>query len=148
MDICTPITILLAEDNEDDVYITKEELRRNKLLVNLVTVPDGMEAMAYLNKQGKYKDAKIPDLLLLDLNMPKKDGMTVLKEIKNDPGLSHLPVVVFTISDSDMDILKSYNLKADSYITKPIDMAKFVGIVNAVKQFRFAVVSLPESDRV
>jgi len=139
-----PIDILLIEDNPGDVRLTVEVLREQKMYNNLFVVNDGVAAMAYLRKEGTYADAVRPDLILLDLNLPKKDGREVLKEIKSDDKLKSIPVVVMTISKSEEDILKSYNLHANCYITKPVDLAQFMKVAKAIQEFWFTIVKLPQ----
>ena len=139
----TPIEILLVEDNPGDVDLTKEALDHSKMINNLHLVADGVEALAFLRKEGKYASAVHPDLILLDLNLPKKDGREVLAIIKEDPLLKRIPVVVLTTSDAEQDILKAYSLHANCYITKPVDVEKFVLVVKAIEDFWFAVVKLP-----
>jgi len=139
----TPIEILLVEDNPGDVDLTKEALDHSKMINNLHQVADGVEALAFLHKEGKYASAVHPDLILLDLNLPKKDGREVLAIIKEDPLLKRIPVVVLTTSDAEQDILKAYSLHANCYITKPVDVEKFVQVVKAIEDFWFAVVKLP-----
>lgn len=138
-----PIEILLVEDSEPDVRLTKEALKEEKIHNNLSVVNDGVEAMAFLKKQGKYDKAPTPDLILLDLNLPKKDGREVLKEIKNDDKLKCIPVVVLTISKAEEDVLKTYKLHANCYITKPIDLNQFSKVVKSIKDFWLTIVKLP-----
>jgi CheY-like chemotaxis protein len=137
------IDILLVEDNPGDVRLTKEALKEAKLLNTIAHVPDGVEAVAYLRREGKYKDAVRPDLILLDLNLPKKDGREVLAEIKNDPELKRIPVVILTTSRAEQDILKAYNLHANCYITKPVDLDQFVRVAKSIDDFWFTMVRLP-----
>ncbi|MBI3252739.1 MAG: response regulator [Candidatus Omnitrophica bacterium] len=138
------IKVLLVEDDLGDVELVKQSLKRSKLHVDLDCVIDGQECLDYLRRVGKYKDASKPDLILLDLNMPKKDGRQVLLEIKADPPLRRIPVVVLTTSESDVDILKSYDLGANCYVTKPVDFHQFSKIVNEIAEFWFTVVKLPD----
>ncbi len=138
-----PIEILLVEDNPGDVRLAKEALKENKLEVNLHVVEDGVLAMEYLRKQGIYQNATQPDLILLDLNLPKKDGREVLAEIKADPELKRIPVVMLTISKAEEDILKAYNLHVNCYITKPIDLDQFIKVVQSVEDFWLTIVKLP-----
>lgn len=138
-----PIEILLVEDNPGEIRLTREVMKEGKVLNQLNVVMDGVEAMAYLRNEGEYKDATRPDLLLLDLNLPKKNGREVLKEIKEDPDLKRIPVVVLTISRDERDILKSYDLHANCYITKPVDLQQFISVVKAVEDFWLTVVKLP-----
>ena len=121
----------------------KEALEYSKIVNNLHTVPDGVEAMAFLRQEGKYHDAPRPGLILLDLNLPKKDGREVLAEIKNDENLKRIPVVVLTTSKSEADVLKAYGLHANCYIVKPVDFEKFAEVVRSIENFWFAVVTLP-----
>lgn len=138
-----PIEILLVEDNPGDVRLTVEALKDGKVYNNLHVVKDGMEATAFLHREGKYADAPHPDLILLDLNLPKKDGHEVLTEIKEDPMLKHIPVVVLTGSKAEEDILKTYNLRANCYITKPIDLEHFIMVVKSIEDFWLTIVKLP-----
>jgi len=138
-----PIEILLVEDNPGDVRLTVEALKDGKVYNNLHVVKDGMEATAFLHREGKYADAPHPDLILLDLNLPKKDGHEVLTEIKEDPMLKHIPVVVLTDSKAEEDILKTYNLRANCYITKPIDLEHFIMVVKSIEDFWLTIVKLP-----
>lgn len=138
-----PIDILLVEDNPADVRLMVETLKQEKILNNLHTVSDGEEAMAFLHKQGKYSKAERPDLILLDLNLPKMDGREVLKEIKSDDELKMIPVVILTVSKAEEDILKTYKLHANCYITKPVDLGQFSRIAKAVQDFWLTVVKLP-----
>ena len=139
----TPVEILLVEDNMADVRLTKEVLKDSKVKNNLHFVMDGVEAVSFLRKEGKYKDVPKPDLVLLDLNLPKKDGREVLKEIKNDEVLKRIPVVILTTSKAEQDILKSYNLHANCYITKPVDLEQFITVVKSIEEFWFTIVKLP-----
>jgi len=138
-----PIEILLVEDNPADIRLTEEALREGKVKNNLHVARDGVEALEFLRRQGKFKDAPRPDLVLLDLNLPRKDGREVLGEIKADEALRSLPVVVLTTSSSDADILKSYSLYANCYITKPVDLEQFVKVVKSIDDFWLTVVRLP-----
>ena len=138
-----PIEILLVEDNPGDVRLTVEALKDVKVHNNLHVVKDGMEAMAFLHREGKYADAPHPDLILLDLNLPKKDGCEVLAEIKEDPMLKRIPVVVLTGSKAGEDILKTYNLHANCYISKPIDLEQFIMVVKSIEGFWLTIVKLP-----
>jgi len=137
------VDILLVEDNPADLRLTQEAMRGSKLLNKLHVVSDGEEALSYLRRQGKYADAPRPDLILLDLNLPKKDGREVLAEIKLDPELKVIPVVVLTTSEAVTDILKSYNLHANCYITKPVAFEQFKKVVNSIESFWFSIVKLP-----
>lgn len=139
----THIEILLVEDDPGDVDLTRECLEEAKVMVNLNVVEDGVEAVAYLRQERQYANAVRPDLILLDLNLPKKDGREVLRDIKTDKHLKHIPVVVLTTSDADEDILKSYNLGANCYVTKPVGLDQFARIVQTIESFWFTVVKLP-----
>ncbi len=139
------IEILLVEDNPGDVRLTLEAFKEGKLINNLSVVSDGVEAMAFLRKEGKYTDKPCPDLILLDLNMPKMDGREVLAEIKKDTNLRHIPVVILTTSEAEQDILKSYDLHANCYITKPVDLDQFNAVVKSIQDFWLSVVKLPRS---
>jgi chemotaxis family two-component system response regulator Rcp1 len=137
------IEILLVEDNPGDVDLAREALETGKMLNTLHGVSDGEAAMAFLRGRGRYAGAPRPDLVLLDLNLPKKDGRAVLAEIKSDDDLKRMPVVILTTSEADEDILKSYNLHANCYITKPIDLNQFIKVVQAIEDFWFTIVRLP-----
>ena len=137
------VEILLVEDNLGDIRLTQEALRDCKVRNTVSVVQDGVEALEYLYKEGKYQDVPRPDLILLDLNLPKKDGREVLSEIKNDPELQRIPVVVLTTSEAEVDILKAYELKANCYITKPADMYQFVKVTRTIDAFWLAIVKLP-----
>ena len=138
-----PVEILLVEDNPGDVRLTREALREGKVRNNLSVAADGVEAIAYLRKEGEYADAVRPDLILLDLNLPRKDGREVLKEIKADPALRHIPVVVLTSSQAEEDIVRAYDLHANCYVTKPVDLEKFMVVVKSIDVFWLTVVTLP-----
>jgi chemotaxis family two-component system response regulator Rcp1 len=138
-----PVDVLLIEDNPGDVRLTKEALKDAKLKIHMHVVGDGMEAMAFLRKQGKYAASPRPDLVLLDLNLPKKDGRQVLAEIKEDPDLKRIPVVIITTSKAEEDVLKSYNLHANCYVTKPLDLDQFITVVQSIEQFWLTIVKLP-----
>jgi len=142
-----PVEILLAEDNPGDARLTLEAFRDAKVKNNIAVVEDGMEALAFLRQQGKYAHAALPDLILLDLNMPKKDGREVLAEIKADEKLRHIPVLVFTVSSAEKDILAAYNLQASAFITKPIDLDEFITVVKSLEEFWLTVVRLPQGVR-
>jgi chemotaxis family two-component system response regulator Rcp1 len=142
-----PVQLLLVEDNPGDVRLTKETLKDAKLMVDLNVVGDGVEAMAFLRQQGKHAKAPRPDLILLDLNLPKKDGREVLAEIKQDPELKRIPVVVLTISTAEEDILKSYNLYANAYVSKPLNLEQFAKITKAIEDFWFTIVKLPPNGK-
>ena len=138
-----PIEILLVEDSPADVRLTEEAFRENRIANNLHVVEDGEAAMAFLRRQGPYVDVPRPDLILLDLNLPRKDGREVLAEIKADDVLKTIPVVVLTPSQAEQDILRSYNLNANCYITKPIDLDQFINVIKAVESFWLTIVTLP-----
>jgi CheY-like chemotaxis protein len=138
-----PVEILLVEDNAADVRLTREALKENKIANVLHVVGDGEEAIAFLRQKGKHAEAPRPDLILLDLNLPKKDGREVLAEIKVDDDLKRIPVVVLTISKAEEDILKSYNLHANCFITKPIDLSQFMEVVHTIEDFWLSLVKLP-----
>jgi two-component system, chemotaxis family, response regulator Rcp1 len=140
------IQVLLVEDNPGDVRLTKEALKEGKLLNQLTVVGDGVEALLFLRKEGKYADAIQPELILLDLNLPKKDGREVLAEIKADPKLRRIPVVVLTTSSAEEDILKIYDLHANCYIAKPVDLEQFMGVVKSIEDFWVSVVKLPSHE--
>jgi chemotaxis family two-component system response regulator Rcp1 len=137
------IDILLVEDNEGDARLAKEALRDSKIRNTLHHVTDGEEAMAFLRKEGKYSKLPRPDLILLDLNLPKKDGRQVLAEIKGDENLRRIPVVILTVSSAEEDVLKAYNLHANCYITKPLDLDQFMKVVRSVEDFWLTIVKLP-----
>lgn len=138
-----PIEILMVEDNPDDVYLTREALKECKIMVNLSVVEDGVEAMEFVRGEGKYMAAPRPDLVLLDLNLPRKDGRAVLEEIKSDRLLGSIPVVVLTMSEAEQDILKAYSLHANCYITKPVDLHQFIKVVQSIEQFWLTIAKLP-----
>ena len=136
--------ILLVEDNPGDIRLVQESFEEGKLRNNLSVVTDGLEAVKFLKKQGKYRNAPKPDIILLDLNLPKMDGIEVLRMIKNTTDLKRIPIVVLTTSKSEEDILKSYNLHANCYITKPVSMEEFIRIIKTFGDFWLTVVKLPE----
>ncbi len=138
-----PIHILLVEDNAGDVRLTREALKEGKVGNSLTVAPDGVEALAILRREGRYAGEARPDLILLDLNLPKKDGREVLAEIKDNPALKRIPVVVLTTSKAEEDILRTYDLHANCYITKPVDFDKFVSVVRSIDDFWLSVVRLP-----
>jgi two-component system, chemotaxis family, response regulator Rcp1 len=140
------IEILLVEDNPGDARLSQEALREGKLRNNVYHVKDGVEALAFLKREGAFHLAPTPDLILLDLNMPRKDGREVLAEIKQDPHLRLIPVVVLTTSEAEMDIVKSYELHANCYITKPVDLDKFFEIVQTIENFWLSIVTLPSRE--
>jgi CheY-like chemotaxis protein len=143
MTVGQPIEILLVEDNPADVRLTQEALREGKVKNRLSVARDGADALSFLRREGPYHDAPRPDLILLDLNLPKKDGREVLSEIKADAHLRRIPVVVLTTSSAEADILKSYELHANCYITKPVDLDQFVKVVKSIDDFWLTVVRLP-----
>jgi CheY-like chemotaxis protein len=138
-----PIEILMVEDNPGDVRLTMEALRETKMNNNLRVIRDGTEALAFLNREGEYGNASRPDLILLDLNIPGKDGREVLEEIKADERLGRIPVVILTTSQVEEDILKTYDLHANCYITKPVDLNQFVKVVRSIETFWLTIVRLP-----
>ena len=138
-----PIEILLVEDNPGDVRLTKEALKEGKVYSNLHTVKDGVEAMEYLRREGRFKEAPRPDIILLDLNLPRKDGREVLEEIKSDEKLKRIPVVVLTTSKAEEDVLRTYNLHANCYVTKPVDLEKFIVVIKSIDAFWLTVATLP-----
>ena len=138
-----PIEILLVEDNEGEYILTREALKDCKVMNNVHHVVDGVEAMAFLRNEGIYKKAIRPDLIFLDLNMPRKDGREVLAEIKEDESLKRIPVVVLTVSDDEQDILNTYNLHVNCFITKPIDFDQFLKVVHSIEDFWLTIVKLP-----
>jgi two-component system, chemotaxis family, response regulator Rcp1 len=139
----SPVEILLVEDNPGDERLTREALREGKVYHNLHWVKDGVEAMAFLRRQGKYANVARPDIVLLDLNLPKKDGREVLEEIKTDEDLKRIPVVVLTTSKAEEDVLRTYNLHANCFVTKPVDLEKFIVVVKSIDVFWLTVVTLP-----
>ncbi len=140
-----PIEVLLVEDDEGDVLMTREALAEGKVLNRLSVVNDGVEAVEYLRQNGDYHEASRPDLILLDLNLPKKDGRQVLEEVKADENLRRIPVIVLTTSGADEDVLRSYNLHANAYVTKPVDFDRFVDVIRQIDDFFISVVRLPPS---
>ncbi|MBC7188384.1 MAG: response regulator [Calditrichaeota bacterium] len=139
-----PIEILLVEDNPGDVRLTQEAFRENKIRNKLNVVNDGEQALDYLRRQGPYANAARPGLILLDLNLPRVDGREVLAQIKSDPELCHIPVVILTTSQAEEDIVKSYALHANCYISKPVDLQRFLEVVKEVEHFWLSVVNLPK----
>ena len=137
------VSVLLVEDNPGDVRLTVEALKENKFHVNLDVTRDGMEALEFLRQQGQYADARRPDLILLDLNLPRKDGREVLAEIKSDPDLQRIPVVILTTSQAEEDIVRTYNLHANCYVTKPVDLDQFIRVVKSIEEFWLTIVRLP-----
>lgn len=142
----TPIEILMVEDSPGDARLTTEALKEAKVLNHISVVEDGVEAMAFLRREGKHAEAPRPDLILLDLNLPKKDGREVLAEIKVDPTLADIPVVVLTTSQAEQDILKSYQLHANCYVTKPVDLNQFMSVIKSVESFWLTVARLPRPE--
>ena len=142
-----PIEILLVEDNPGDVRLTREALKEGKVYSNLHTVKDGVEAMEFLRRQGKYAGVPRPDIILLDLNLPRKDGREVLQEIKSDEVLKRIPVVVLTTSKAEEDVLRTYDLHANCYVTKPVDLEKFMVVVKTIDTFWLTVVTLPPNGK-
>jgi CheY-like chemotaxis protein len=138
------VKILLVEDNEGDILLTLEALKEAKIYNGIHVVRDGEEAMQYLRKEGRYKNEETPNLILLDINLPKVDGKEVLLEIKNDPSLKAIPVVMLTTSDSEKDILESYLNHVNCYVTKPVDYQKFMDVVHMIKDFWISIVQLPK----
>jgi CheY-like chemotaxis protein len=142
-----PVEILLVEDNPGDVRLTIEALRESKLHNQLNVARDGVEALAFLRRDGAFSNAMRPDLIVLDLNLPKKDGREVLAEIKADPALRTIPVVILTTSRAERDVLQSYELQANCYITKPVDLDQFMTVVKSIKDFWLTIVRLPGAAR-
>lgn len=140
-----PVEILLVEDNEGDVFLTKKAFERAKIINNITVATDGEQALEILRKENDHENAARPDIILLDINLPKKNGKEVLAEIKEDASLRRIPVVVLTSSKAEQDIVKTYDLNASSYIVKPIDINKFQDVVSAIEDFWFSVVVLPSS---
>jgi two-component system response regulator len=138
-----PIEVLLVEDDPGDVLMTREALDEGKVANNLHVVDNGVDAIAFLRNEGMYADAPRPDLVLLDLNLPRKDGREVLLEAKGDEDLRRIPIVVLTTSEAEEDIIKSYNLHANAFVTKPVDFSQFVGVVRHIDDFFVSVVKLP-----
>lgn len=142
-----PIVILMAEDDPDDRYLTKEALSESRIANELYFVEDGEELMRYLKRSGKYQnpaDSPKPGIILLDLNMPKKDGREALKEIKADDNLKQIPVIILTTSDAEEDVLKTYNLGANSFITKPVTFSGLLSVIKALENYWFEIVRLPK----
>ncbi|MGB5079928.1 MAG: response regulator [Burkholderiales bacterium] len=141
--VAPPVEILLVEDNPGDVRLTKEALKEGKVYSNLHWAKDGVEALEFLRRQGKHASASRPDIILLDLNLPKKDGREVLAIIKSDDQLKQIPVVVLTTSKAEEDVLRSYELHANCYVTKPVDLEQFIRVVKSIDRFWLTVVTLP-----
>ena len=144
-DSCNPIEILLVEDSLADVRLTEEAFRDAKVLNHMSVATDGAEAMQFLRREGPHAEAPRPDLILLDLNLPRKDGRQVLQEIKDDPNLRRIPVVVLTTSRAEEDVLRAYDLHANFYITKPVDFLQFISVVRSIEGFWLSVVKLPRN---
>jgi two-component system, chemotaxis family, response regulator Rcp1 len=138
-----PVEILLVEDNPGDVRLTREALREGKVHNNLSVVDDGVKALAFLRRQGEYASAPRPDLILLDLNLPRMSGREVLTEVKSDPELKSIPVVVLTTSQAEQDIVRAYELNANCYVTKPVDLDQFITVVKSIEDFWLTIVRLP-----
>lgn len=141
-----PLQILLVEDNPVDILMTRNALQDGKIFHNLSVVEDGDEAMDFLRRKGRFADAPSPDLILLDLNLPKKSGREILADLKENPDLMHIPVIVLTTSDSEKDIHMSYSLGANCFITKPVDLEQFTNMVKSIEGFWFTIVELPTRD--
>jgi chemotaxis family two-component system response regulator Rcp1 len=140
--IC-PIEVLIVEDSDADIRLVKEAFKDGKMMVNLIAIKDGFEAMVYLRKENEYTNVSTPDLVLLDLNMPIKNGFEVLDEIKQDQELRRVPIIIMTISKTEEDILKSYNLHANAYIVKPVELNQFMSAIRSIENFWLTVVKLP-----
>lgn len=143
-----PVEILLVEDNPADVELTMEALQDGKLLNHISVAQDGMEAMAFLKREAPFGNAPRPDLILLDLNLPRKNGFEVLEEVKSDPKLMQIPVVVLTTSNADRDVVKSYDLKANCYVCKPVELDEFLSFVRSTQEFWLEIVHLPPKPAV
>jgi two-component system, chemotaxis family, response regulator Rcp1 len=141
-----PVEILLVEDNPGDVRLTREALKEGKVRNNLYVAPDGMEALRFLRREGEFARAVRPDLVLLDLNLPGMDGREVLQQIKLDPSLRSIPVVILTSSQAEQDICRAYSLHANCYVTKPVDLDQFITVVKTIENFWFTIVKLPPED--
>jgi len=139
-----PVDILLVEDNPGDIRLTQEAFKAGKVLNNLFSVQDGIEALEFLRRAGKYAAAPRPDIILLDLNLPRMDGRELLAEIKTDPDLKRIPMVILTTSKAEEDVLRTYNLHANCYIAKPVDLLQFIQVVQTMEDFWFTVVKLPD----
>ncbi len=142
----SPISILLVDDDAGDVVLTRKALEDSKLINTLDVAKDGVEAMEYLLQKGTFTDAKRPDLILLDLNMPRKDGRETLAEIKSHEQLKHIPIVVLTTSDADKDVSQIYDLQASCYVTKPVDLQQFTRVVHSIKEFWVRIVKYPATE--
>ena len=137
------IEILLVEDNPGDVRLTQEALKEAKVLNTVSVARDGVDAMAFLRREGEHADVPTPDLILLDLNLPRKSGFEVLEDLKNSPDLKRIPVVILTSSSAEQDVLSTYNLQANCYITKPVDLEQFLNVIRLIEQFWLTIVTLP-----
>jgi len=146
MSTIKPAEILIVEDNAADIRLTKEALKDSKIYNKIHVVEDGVEAMKFLKKEGDYKDVPIPDLVILDLNLPKKGGREVLQEIKGDKKLKKIPVVILTVSEAEEDVLDTYDRHANCYIRKPIDLNQFEKVVKSIEDFWFSIVKLPPKE--
>lgn len=144
--ICEVVEILLVEDNPGDVRLTQEVLKDGRVRNNMSVVMDGVDAISFLQQTGEYADAPRPDIILLDLNLPKKDGREVLAEIKADPDLKNIPVVVLTTSSAEQDVFRSYDLHANCYITKPVDLDQFIKVIRSIEDFWLTIVKLPRGE--
>jgi chemotaxis family two-component system response regulator Rcp1 len=138
-----PVEILLVEDNPGDVRLTQEAFKYGRVLVNISVAVDGVEAVDFLKRHGKYADATRPDLILLDLNLPRKNGREVLEEIKADPDLRRIPVIVMTTSKAEQDVDRAYSLNANCYVSKPVDLDEFLNVVRSIEDFWLTIVTLP-----
>ncbi|MBI4563134.1 MAG: response regulator [Planctomycetes bacterium] len=138
-----PIELLLVEDNPGDIRLTEEAWKESRSLYRLNVVSDGVEALAFLRKEGPYARTPRPDMIFMDLNLPKRDGRDVLQEIKSDPVLRYIPVIVMTTSNADQDVLKSYSLHANCYISKPLDIDRFIQVIRTIEEFWINIVTLP-----
>lgn len=139
--------ILLVEDNPGDVFLTQEAFREGQFEHRLSVAEDGEQALRFLRREGSYKNAPRPDLILMDLNLPKKDGREVLAEVKSDPGLKHIPVIVLTMSEADQDVTRAYKLHANCYLTKPIEMDNFLKMIRSVEDFWLSIARLPDNGK-
>ncbi len=144
--ICEAVEILLVEDNPGDVRLIQEVLRDGKVRNNMSVTKDGVDAISFLHQTGEYSGAPRPDIILLDLNLPKKDGREVLADIKADPDLKNIPVVVLTTSSAEQDIFRSYDLHANCYITKPVDLDQFIRVIRSIEDFWLTIVKLPRGE--
>jgi CheY-like chemotaxis protein len=142
-ELIRPIEVLLVEDNPGDVRLTQEALKEGRIINHLNVVRDGVEATDYLWRRGKFQDAPRPDLILLDLNLPRKNGSEVLQEIKSDPSLRRIPVMILTTSKAQQDLQQAYDLHANCYIAKPVDLDQFLNVVRSIEHFWFKIVTLP-----